>query len=135
MAQDGRGSVRFVNDFSFQGVKRFYHVRNADPQVIRAFHGHMKEAKYVYVVRGAIMLAFVPLTNKRSPSRAETVTRVFLSDAQPAIQYIPPGFANGFKALKKNTDVLFFSTSTLEESKADDYRFDPDYWGKDVWKD
>ena len=28
VAVDDRGSVRFVNDFDFEGVKRFYQVQN-----------------------------------------------------------------------------------------------------------
>lgn len=130
---DERGSVRFINSFNFAGIKRFYHVRNATTKVIRAFHGHIKEAKYVYVVRGKILLAFVKLTNAHNPSPKEKVQLVTLSDDKPSIQYIPPGYANGFKVLKEHSDVIFFSTSTLEESKQDDFRFDPYYWGKEVW--
>lgn len=131
---DERGSVRFINTFNFEGVKRFYHVRNATTKVIRAFHGHMKEAKYVYVVRGQIMLAFVKLTDAHTPSPSQKVHTVVLSEDTPSIQYIPPGYANGFKVLKEDSDVIFFSTSTLEESKQDDFRFDPTYWGKEVWE-
>lgn len=135
LSTDERGSVRFVNDFNFPGVKRFYHIRNLDTGVIRGFHGHLKEAKYFYVVRGELLLAFVRLTDKQDPDKQEPVNRVFLTDKVPAIQYIPPGFVNGFRILKPNTDIMVFSTATLEESKHDDYRFDHDYWGKEVWKE
>ncbi len=56
VAVDDRGSVRFVNDFDFKNVKRFYQVENHRVGFIRAWHGHLKESKYVYVVRGSIQL-------------------------------------------------------------------------------
>ncbi|MFW9896171.1 MAG: NAD-dependent epimerase/dehydratase family protein, partial [Candidatus Thorarchaeota archaeon] len=49
IAIDDRGSVSFANDFNFYGIKRFYQVQNFKTSTIRAFHGHSKEAKYVYV--------------------------------------------------------------------------------------
>jgi dTDP-4-dehydrorhamnose 3,5-epimerase len=49
IAIDDRGSLRFINDFNFEGVKRFYQVQNHCKNFIRAWHGHIKEAKYVYL--------------------------------------------------------------------------------------
>ncbi|KKQ78586.1 MAG: hypothetical protein UT02_C0062G0007, partial [Parcubacteria group bacterium GW2011_GWC2_38_7] len=41
---------------------------------------------------------------------------------------IPQNFANGFMNLTDDTILVFFSTSTLEESKGDDIRYDAHYW-------
>jgi dTDP-4-dehydrorhamnose 3,5-epimerase len=38
IAPDDRGSVRFVNDFDFAKVKRFYQVENHRAGFIRAWH-------------------------------------------------------------------------------------------------
>ncbi len=130
---DVRGSVAFINEFNFKGVKRFYHVRNQSPKIIRGFHGHMKEAKYVYVSRGKALVAFVRLTDFKHPSQDEPVTRVILSEDKPAVLYIPPGYANGVRVFTKNTDIVFFSTLSLDLAKDDDFRFPPDYFG-DVWR-
>lgn len=132
-AVDRRGRISFVNDFSFKRVKRFYQVENASTRTIRAFHGHMKEAKYAYVSSGSIILAAVFLDNPATPSKNSRMHRMILSGKKPTVAYIPPGFANGFRALEKRTTVLFFSTASLKESLADDYRYPYDYWGKDVW--
>ncbi len=132
-SHDQRGSVAFVNYFSFKGVKRFYQVENKNKKFIRAFHGHMKEAKYVYVVKGKILLCAVHLTDNVSPSKDENVYKFELSATKPQVIYIPPSFANGFMNLTKDARVIFFSTATLQESLQDDYRFPSDYWGKDVW--
>lgn len=134
ISQDKRGEVKFFNDFTFQGVKRFYEVKHVTDEP-RAFHGHLKEAKYVFVESGEILFCVVKLTDKVNPSKKENVIRFHLSVNEPKILYVPPGYANGFKSLGSDTKVIFFSTATLEESKNDDYRFPFDYWGSDIWKE
>lgn len=131
---DIRGQVKFVNDFSFKGVKRFYQIENANTDIIRAFHGHKIEAKYVYVVSGSILFCAVHIANFKSPSKKAIVERHILTGKNPQVIYIPPCFANGFKTLETNTKVIFYSTSSLEDSKADDYRIPYDYWGTDIWQ-
>lgn len=194
LAVDDRGTLRFINDFAFEGVKRFYQVENHESGFCRAFHGHRKEGKYVYVAKGAAIVAAAkivetPVNQKSSDckwyweggknklpflttpfsggwwgiypphvpdySDSPTITttaattnfvqiisdivledpeKFVLSSEKPSILYIPPGYANGFKTLTEDTILMFFSTSTLEESKGDDIRFDWDYFGCDFWK-
>jgi dTDP-4-dehydrorhamnose 3,5-epimerase len=133
IAVDDRGSLSFVNDFHFENVVRFYRVTNFSTSVIRAWHGHKKEAKYAYVVSGTAIVAAVPFNHDVSPDKSAPVQRHVLSAAKPRVLYIPPGYANGFRPLEEGTVILFFSTSTLEETKGDDYRFPVDYWGADIW--
>jgi|TARA_R100000081_G_C4707935_1_gene111220 dTDP-4-dehydrorhamnose 3,5-epimerase len=124
VAVDDRGQLSFVNDFNFENVKRFYMVENHEKGFIRAWHGHKKEGKYVYVPSGAILIGAVDLDT-------EQVDRFVLSSSKPQVLYIPPGYANGFMNLQDNTKVIFFSTSTLEESMGDDIRFEWDKWN--IW--
>jgi len=128
---DDRGAVRFVNDFDFAGVKRFYAVENHIAGFVRAWHAHKKEAKYVYVAKGAAIVAAVAIDNWENPSESAKIHRFILSDKNPGVVYIPAGFANGFKSLTADTQILFFSTSTLAESQGDDYRYNAHYW--DAW--
>jgi dTDP-4-dehydrorhamnose 3,5-epimerase len=126
VAVDDRGSVRFVNDFSFEGVKRFYHVENHRSGFIRAWHGHKKEGKYVYVVSGSALIGVVNM-------ETEELSKFILSDKSPKVLWIPPGNYNGFKSLEENTKILFFSTSTLEESLGDDIREEHNKWN--IWEE
>jgi len=128
---DDRGSVAFINDFNFAGVKRFYSVTNHRPQFVRAWHGHKKEGKYVSVVQGAALFGAVKIDSWESPSKDLDVSKFVLSEKNPAILYIPPGYANGFMSLVENTRLIFYSTSTLAESNGDDYRYDARLW--DIW--
>ncbi len=134
IAVDDRGTLNFANEFNFYGVKRFYQVQNFNTTTIRAFHGHVNEAKYVYVSKGSAIVAAVKLDDIKSPSKNQKVNRYILSDRNPQILFIPPKHANGFKPLVEDTRILFFSTSSLEESKGDDYRFPADYWGNEIWE-
>ena len=134
VAVDDRGCLAFANDFNFYGVKRFYQVQNFSTSTIRAFHGHLKEAKYVFVAKGSAIVATVELDDIKAPSKNQKVNRFILSDKKPQVLFIPPNYANGFRPLEEDTRILFFSTSSLEESKGDDYRFPVDYWGKEVWE-
>jgi len=123
---DDRGSVRFVNDFNFEGVKRFYQVQNHKRGFIRAWHGHKHEGKYVYVTSGTILLGVVNM-------ETEEVSKFVISAKSPKVVYVPPGNYNGFMTLEEGTSVMFFSTSTLEESMNDDIRKPYDAW--DIWDD
>lgn len=138
VAVDDRGSLRFVNDFNFEGVKRFYQVENHRRGFIRAWHGHQKEGKYVYVASGTALVAAVPLEfvnpingGEQVLNKSKSPSKFVLSATKPSILYIPPGYFNGFMNLEENTKVLFFSTSSIEESKGDDIRLPYDTWN--VW--
>ncbi len=129
---DERGDIAFVNDFQFEGVKRFYMVSNHRVGFVRAWHAHRREGKYVTVVQGAAIVAAVAIDNWERPSKNAEIHRYVLSAQKPAVLYIPPGYANGFMSLTADTKLVFFSTSSLEESRSDDVRYDARYW--DAWQ-
>jgi dTDP-4-dehydrorhamnose 3,5-epimerase len=125
---DDRGQVSFVNGFNFTGVKRFYTVTNHRQGFIRAWHAHKKESKYVTVVKGAAIVCTVCIDNWENPSKDLPVQRFILSEKNPSVLYIPNGYGNGFMNLTEDTQLVFFSTSTVEESQGDDFRYDAYYW-------
>ena len=128
IAIDDRGQISFCNDFVMTGIKRFYLVSNHRSEFIRAWHGHKEESKYVFIPSGTCLFATVKIFDWDSPNKNEKVERYVLSDKDPGILYVPPGYAHGYKTLTSDTKVFFFSTSTLKDSVHDDFRFDPYYW-------
>jgi dTDP-4-dehydrorhamnose 3,5-epimerase len=132
LSVDDRGQVSFVNGFNFAGVKRFYAIRNHRQGFIRAWHAHKKESKYVTIVKGAAIIGAVKIDNWEAPSKDLTVQRFILSEKSPAVLYIPNGYGNGFMNLTNDTQLIYFSTSTIEESQGDDFRYDAHYW--DPWQ-
>lgn len=131
LAVDDRGTLRFANEFQFDGVRRFYMVSNHSVGLVRAWHAHRHEAKYVFVVSGAAIVGAVEIDDWSLPGKDMEVQRYVLSADKPGILFIPPGFANGFKSLTQDTRLMFFSTATLEQSRRDDVRYDAHYW--DIW--
>ena len=127
-AVDDRGSLGFVNDFLVDGFKRFYTVENHEQGFIRAWHGHMKESKAVIAIKGSILVGAVQMTDTKNPDKTQSVSRYVLSSDTPSVLVVPAGFANGFKTLSSDAVVLFLSSSTLDESQGDDFRFPFDYW-------
>ena len=125
---DDRGKLRFVNDFDFSNVKRFYQVENHRQGFVRAWHGHVHEGKYVYVPSGTALIGVVPLDDESASPQ-----KVILTSEKPQILWIPPNHANGFKSLEDNTIIMFFSTSSLEESGGDDIRFPHNKWN--IWEE
>jgi len=121
---DERGTLRFVNNFDLKGIKRFYQVENHRLGFVRAWHGHKREEKYLYVVSGSVYVGVVDLAT-------EKVERFVLSSEKPRILHIPKNTAHGFMNLTGNTKIIFFSTATLAESKKDDLRFPWDKWN--IW--
>lgn len=121
ISEDGRGSVTYVNGFDFKDVKRFYVIKNKRMGMVRAWHGHKKEGKYVFVVSGMARIGIKNMVSGKTK-------HVILEAKKPTVIYIPPGNYNGSESLQPNTRIIYFSTSTLEESKADDYREEVDKW-------
>jgi len=73
----------------------------------------------------------VKIDDWTAPSPDLQVQRFVLSAQKPQVIYIPPGYANGFMSLSLDLKLIFFSTSTLEESTGDDVRFPARYWN--IW--
>ena len=132
LAVDDRGSVSFINDFNFAGIKRFYAVTNHRAGFVRAWHAHRREAKYVTVLQGSAVVGAIKIDNWDKPSKTLQPERFVLSSAKPSALYVPAGYANGFMSLTDHTVMVFYSTATVEESRGDDVRFDARYW--DVWQ-
>ena len=131
LATDDRGEVGFVNDFGFADVKRFYTVSNHKAGFVRAWHGHRHEAKYVMAITGSALVCCVEVDDWDSPSPDLQAQRFVLSERSPAVLRVPAGYVNGFMTLTEDAKLIFFSTSTLDESIGDDIRFPARYW--DPW--
>lgn len=130
-ATDDRGTVEFVNDFDFAGVKRFYSVSNHRVGFIRAWHGHRHEAKYCIAATGSLLVCCVKIDDWDNPSPDLSVERFVLSEKSPSVLYIPSGYVNGFMSLTGNAKITFYSTVPLEDSMDDDIRFPARMW--DPW--
>jgi len=111
---DGRGTVRFVNDFDMTRVVRMYCI---EPKlgVIRAWQGHKKETKWFYVTNGSFIVKTI---NMETGSRKEYK----MNASESNVLEVPGGHYNGFEAVEEGSVLMVFSNFNLEDSKNDDYR-------------
>ena len=128
IATDDRGELMFSNNFDMSKIKRFYQITNFKTPFVRAWHGHKYENKYIIVLKGAAMLAVVKINKWKNPNKNLKIEKFVLNDKKPKLLFIPGGHAHGFKTLKSDTRLMVFSTSTVKQSKKDDYRFQSNYW-------
>jgi len=129
VATDDRGALSYLNVVPLANFVRMYLVENFTTDTVRAFHGHKIEEKAALVVAGSaiIVVAKMELDILGSPER------YVLSARNPRLLRIPAGYANGFRALEPGTKILFFSSTTIEQAKTDDYRYPYDQLGKEIW--
>jgi dTDP-4-dehydrorhamnose 3,5-epimerase-like enzyme len=125
---DNRGSLISYNDFNLSQVKRMYIIENLNTDIIRAWQAHKKEHKWFFVCKGSFLFITVQVDDFSSPSEILNNKEWIISAEENKVLHVPGGFANGFRSLTEGSRLLVFSNSTLEESKTDDYRFEPNYW-------
>jgi len=125
---DHRGTISYVNDFSFQDIERFYIISNSDENPIRAWQGHKLDAKNFYCLNGSFKIHFVKIDDWENPSQHLIVETVFVSSSDSKIVHIPAGYANAIESLETNSKLLSFSTLPLVNVKEDDVRYSSDHW-------
>ena len=125
---DERGTMRFVNDFKFTDVKRFYLIKHPDATIIRAWQGHQLEKKYFFPISGSFVIAWVKIDNFENPSDNLIPEYHILSSESSEILSVPKGYANGLKALEPNSEIMIFSDMSLEDSVSENRRYPAEKW-------
>ena len=125
---DNRGSVRFNNNLEFKNLKRFYTVHNYSKNFIRAWHGHLKEEKFIGRIKGTFQVSAVKINNKKKPNKKNKVYTFILNHTNNDFIHIPKGFANGSMSLEDDSELLIFSTTSVKDSLNDDIRYNYNYW-------
>lgn len=125
---DHRGDIRFVNDFKFDDVVRFYFIKHPDTHFIRAWQAHKSEAKYFYPISGRFIIAWVKIDDFESPS-LDLIPDFHIIDANRSeVLYIPDGYANGLRALDPDSELMIFSNMELKQSIKEKIRYNPKRW-------
>ncbi len=123
---DHRGTISFINDFKFDGVERFYIIHHPETSIIRAWQGHKYESKYYFPIKGSWIIAWVKMDFDKPVEnwRAEYIK---LSANDNKMIFLPPGYANGFKALDKDAIIIGFSVPG-KFSEEETLRWNPNKW-------
>ncbi len=130
ISYDDRGDIVHCNKFDFtqKKIKRFYQITNNNINFVRAWHGHKKEEKFLFVLKGVFKICAVKIDNWKNPSKKLSVKEFVINANSPKILNIPGGYAHGTQNLKAGSKLIVFSTFSLKQSINDDYRFKSDLW-------
>lgn len=125
---DHRGTISYVNDFSFKDIERFYIIGNSDENPIRAWQGHKLDSKNFYCLSGSFKIHFVKIDNWENPSKDLSIETILVLANDSKIVHIPAGYANAIESLEKDSKLISFSTLPLSNVKDDDVRYPSNYW-------
>jgi len=126
--QDERGVLLFNNEFDLSPIKRMYIIKHPDDSVIRAWQGHLKEHKYFMCIEGKFVVVWKDISNYPNINDKDFIDYKILKKEDQLVLSIPSGFANGIKALEKNSELMVFFFFFLNEAASDNIRFDKDLW-------
>jgi dTDP-4-dehydrorhamnose 3,5-epimerase-like enzyme len=126
--QDERGIINYANDFKLDSICRFYTINHLDTQTVRAWQGHPTENKYFFVLQGKFVVAWVEIDNFENPSDNLKAQFKILNHNIPAVLHIPPGYANGLRALEPNSLIAVFCDIEVEQSLKEKTRFTKEKW-------
>lgn len=125
---DNRGTLSYVNDFSFKDIERFYIISNSDAHPLRAWQGHKLDAKNFYCLSGSFRIHYLKIDNWENPSKDLAIETVILTVSESKILHIPAGYANAIESLEPDSKLISFSTLPLSNVSEDDVRYDANYW-------
>ena len=125
---DNRGTLSYVNDFSFKDIERFYIISNSDAHPLRAWQGHKLDAKNFYCLSGSFRIHYLKIDNWENPSKDLAIETVILTVSESKILHIPAGYANAIESLELDSKLISFSTLPLSNVSEDDVRYDANYW-------
>jgi len=90
------------------------------------------ESKLVKVIKGNFCIFTIKIDNWDNPSK-DLIPSKYEMNKNSGILYIPPGYANGAINTEANSQIMYFSSMNIEDSKKDDHRFESKFWNP--WKE
>lgn len=134
VAKDGRGQIRFVNEFDMSLVKRFYIIKNADTELIRGWRAHRIEQRWFYVLSGSFNVDLVKIDNWEAPNQSLPIENVILNTVDMKVLHVPVGYGTAFRALESESELLVYADYPITHAPLDDYTWKFDYF-ENVGKD
>ncbi len=121
---DERGVINYTNNFKLPNIKRFYTIEHTSVRIVRAWQGHEIETKYFFPLKGIFVVAWVKIDNFDKPSDNLVAKHRIINSNYPGVLHIPPGYANGLRALEPNSLIAVFSDLELEKSLLEKRRYE-----------
>jgi dTDP-4-dehydrorhamnose 3,5-epimerase len=127
--RDARGTLSYNNNLDISAFKRLYVIENSLEQPFRGWHGHEFESKIFIALDGKLRFGAVRVRDWFNPDPDEKPITAELESSDLDAFFVPGGYANSISSLKLGARALVLSSSTLQASMEDDYRFPAEFWG------
>ena len=114
--EDDRGFFREIFRFSEQfkdvPLGQLSHSR-VNEGVIKAWHGHVYQSQWNYVVSGQIQVAHYD-DRPNSSTYKETMEFAAGEGAEPIAYFFPPGVLHGYKCIKGPMQIIYLTSGTYD---------------------
>jgi len=107
-----REIVRFPEQFKGIPVGQLSHSQ-VNEGVIKAWHGHVYQYQWNYVVKGQIQVALYD-DRKDSPTHKETIEFVAGDGVQPIAYFFPPGIFHGYKCINGPMQIIYITSGEYD---------------------
>ena len=81
--------------------------------VVKAWHGHVHQSQWNYVVSGQIQVALFD-NRKDSSTYKEIVEFIVGDEKKPVAYYFPPGILHGYKCLKDPMHIIYVTSDVYD---------------------
>jgi len=117
-----RELIRASDPFFSDGFGQLSH-SVVNPGVLKAWHGHVRQAQWTYAIFGLLQIAVHDI--RRDSITAGRTIEFALGDGQPARIYrLPPGVVHGYRCVSGPAHVLYVTSG--EYDLADELRIPHD---------
>jgi dTDP-4-dehydrorhamnose 3,5-epimerase len=107
-----REIFRFPEQFADVPVGQLSHSQVKEG-VVKAWHGHVDQSQWNYVVSGQIQVALYD-NREDSSTYKETLEFVVEDEADPIAYFFPPGVLHGYKCLKGPMQIIYVTSGVYD---------------------
>ena len=107
-----REIFRFPKQFKGLSVGQLSHSM-VKQGIIKAWHGHVCQSQWNYVVTGQIQVALYD-DRKDSSTYKETIEYVAGNEAEPMAYFFPPGVMHGYKCSKGPMHIIYVTSGVYD---------------------
>ena len=106
-----REIFRFPNQFKNVPIGQLSHSL-VQEGVVKAWHGHVYQSQWNYVVSGQIKVAL--LDKREKSSTYNEVMEFIVGEEKPIAYFFPPGVFHGYKCEKGPMQIIYVTSGTYD---------------------
>jgi len=112
---DDRGFFREIFRFpeQFAGMVGQLSHSMVNEGIVKAWHGHVYQSQWNYVVSGQIQVALFD-NRKDSSTYKEIVEFIVGDEKKPVAYYFPPGILHGYKCIQGPMQIIYVTSGVYD---------------------